>query len=172
MDVRISDRYRCRESSHGAQFIRGTKVPPRDEVLAETAEAEAGHEIFERIGCNTCHVETMVSAPAGSVINGGTFTVPEALGNKVFHPFSDFLLHDVGTGDGIVQVGPQDTANKLRTFPLWGLRMRPRHMHDLASLTLQDAILRHRGEALLPGIHFRALTPEEKQELITFLNSL
>jgi len=130
------------------------------------------HELFQRIGCNSCHVETMVTAPPGTVINGGTFGVPEALGNKVIHPCSDFLLHDVGTGDGIVQVGPADTTDKLRTFPLWGLRMRPRHMHDLASLTLEDAVRRHRGEALLPAIRFRALTPEEKERLITFLNSL
>jgi CxxC motif-containing protein (DUF1111 family) len=157
---------------HFAQFIRGTKVPPRDEALAATPEAHAGQELFQRIGCNTCHVETMVTAAPGTVINGGTFTVPEALGNKVIHPFGDFLLHDVRTGDGIVQVGPQDTADKLRTFPLWGLRMRPRHMHDLASLTLEDAIRRHRGEALLPSARFRALTREEKEQLITFLNSL
>jgi len=157
---------------HFAQFIRATKVPPRDETLAATPEAQAGHKVFQGIGCNTCHVESIVTAAPGTVINGGAFTVPEALGSKVIHPFSDFLLHDVGTGDGIVQAGPADTANKLRTFPLWGLRMRPRHMHDLASLTLEDAIRRHRGEALLPATRFRALTADEKQELITFLNSL
>jgi CxxC motif-containing protein (DUF1111 family) len=157
---------------HFAQFIRATKVPPRDETLAATPEAQAGHEVFKNIGCNTCHVESIVTAAPGTVINGGAFTVPEALGSKVIHPFSDFLLHDVGTGDGIVQAGPADTANKLRTFPLWGLHMRPRHMHDLASLTLEDAIRRHRGEALLPATRFGALTADEKQELITFLNSL
>ena len=157
---------------HFAQFVRGTKVPPRDEALAATPDAQAGHTLFQRIGCSSCHVETMVTAPPGTLINGGTFTVPEALGNKVIHPFSDFLLHDVGTGDGIVQVGPQDTADKLRTFPLWGLRMRPRHMHDLASLTLEDAIRRHRREALLPALRFRTLTLQEKEQLITFLNSL
>jgi len=41
--------------------------------------------------------------PPGTVINGGAYTVPAALGNKMFHPYGDFLLHDVGTGDGIVQ---------------------------------------------------------------------
>src|SRR6266478_3328451 len=69
----------------------------------------------------------------------GCSSYDEALGNKVIHPYSDFLLHDIETGDGIVQAGPQDTANKLPTAPLWGLRMRPRFMHDLKSLTLQDA---------------------------------
>jgi CxxC motif-containing protein (DUF1111 family) len=94
------------------------------------------------------------------------------LGNKIIHPFSDFLLHDIETGDGIVQNPPQDTANKLRTVPLWGLRMHPRHMHDLRSLTLENAIDRHRGEAEHVRNRFRDLSPAEKQALLTFLNSL
>ena len=99
-------------------------------------------------------------------------TVPEALGDKIIHPFGDFLLHDIGTGDGIVQVGPQDTANKLRTAPLWGLRTKPRFMHDLRSLSLEDAISRHEGEAREPAKRFRELSPEEREALITFLNTL
>jgi len=98
--------------------------------------------------------------------------VPAALGNKIIHPFSDFLLHDIETGDGIVQNPPQDTADKLRTAALWGLRMRPRFMHDLKSLTLEEAINRHQGEAEDVTRQFRELSPAEKQELFTFLNSL
>jgi CxxC motif-containing protein (DUF1111 family) len=157
---------------HFAQFIRGTKVPPRDTALAATVAGRAGRTLFERIGCNTCHVESITTAPAGSVINGGVFIVPEALGNKIIHPFSDFLLHDIETGDGIVQTPPQDTADKLRTAALWGLRTRPRYMHDLRSLTLQDAITRHLGEARHVSRRFRDLSPDEKQQLFTFLNSL
>jgi CxxC motif-containing protein (DUF1111 family) len=101
------------------------------------------------------------------------FVVPDALGNKIIHPFSDFLLHDIETGDGIVQTaGLQETANKLRTAPLWGLRMRPRYMHDLLSPTLENAIERHRGEAEHVSRRFRELSPAEKQDLVTFLNSL
>jgi CxxC motif-containing protein (DUF1111 family) len=157
---------------HFAQFVRGTKVPPRDAALAATAAAQAGQALFEQIRCNTCHVETITTAPAGTVINGGAFAVPDALGNKIIHPFSDFLLHDVGTGDGIVQNPPQDTANKMRTAALWGLRMRPRYMHDLKSLTLENAIDRHEGEADHVAHRFRELSPAEKQELFAFLNSL
>jgi CxxC motif-containing protein (DUF1111 family) len=157
---------------HFAQFIRGTKVPPRDTALATTAAGRAGRTLFEKIGCNTCHVESITTAPAGSVINGGAFIVPEALGNKIIHPFSDFLLHDIETGDGIVQTPPQDTADKLRTAALWGLRTRPRYMHDLRSLTLQDAITRHLGEARHVSRRFRDLSPVEKQQLFTFLDSL
>lgn len=157
---------------HFAQFIRGTKAPPRDTALAATAAAQQGENIFDRIGCSTCHVGTIVTAPAGTPINGGTFVVPDALGSKIIHPFGDFLLHDIETGDGIVQNPPQDTANKLRTVPLWGLRMHPRHMHDLKSLTLENAIERHGGEAERVRHRFRELSPADKQALFTFLNSL
>ena len=113
-----------------------------------------------------------MTAAAGTVVDGGTFTVPAALGNKLIHPFGDFLLHDVGTGDGIVQVGPQDTANKLRTAPLWGLRTKSRFMHDLKSLSLENAIARHRGEAAEPANEFKELSPQDRQDLVNFLNSL
>lgn len=157
---------------HFAQFIRGTRVPPRDATLAATAAALEGGRLFDTIGCATCHVSTIVTAPAGTVIDGGTFTVPEALGSKIIHPYGDFLLHDIETGDGIVQNPPQDTANKLRTVPLWGLHVHPRHMHDLKSLTLESAIERHGGEAERARDGFRDLSPAEKQALIAFLNSL
>jgi CxxC motif-containing protein (DUF1111 family) len=157
---------------HFAQFIRGTMVPPRDTALAATPAAVRGGELFRRVGCSVCHVESITTAPTGTVIDGGMFTVPEALGDKVIHPFGDFLLHDIGTGDGIVQVGPQDTANKLRTAPLWGLRTKPRFMHDLRSLSLENAISRHEGEAHEPARRFKELSPEERGALITFLNTL
>jgi CxxC motif-containing protein (DUF1111 family) len=157
---------------HFAQFIRGTMVPPRDTALAATPAAIRGGQLFGQIGCGVCHVASITTAPAGTVIDGGMFTVPDALGDKIIHPYGDFLLHDIGTGDGIVQVGPQDTANKLRTAPLWGLRTKPRFMHDLGSLSLEDAISRHEGEAREPAKRFKHLSPEEKLALITFLNSL
>ena len=78
--------------NHFAQFIRGTKVPPRDAVLCATAAAQEGQTLFETIGCATCHVSTIVTAPGGTVINGGAFTVPEALGNKIIHSSLQRLL--------------------------------------------------------------------------------
>ena len=168
----VPDNIGLADIDHFAQFLRGTKAPPRDSVLAASAAAHAGQQIFENIGCASCHVSTIVTAPPGTVIDGGAFTVPDALGNKIIHPYGDFLLHDIETGDGIVQNPPEDTANKLRTVPLWGLRMHPRHMHDLKSLTLESAIERHGGEAAQERNRFRDLTAAEKQALITFLNSL
>src|ERR1700677_3621715 len=156
---------------HFAQFIRGTMVPPRDTVLAASSAAIRGQALFTQVGCSVCHVQSITTAPAGTVVNGGMFVVPVALGNKIIHPYSDFLLHDVGTGDGIVQVGPQDTANKLRTAPLWGLREKARFMHDLKSLSLEDAIHRHDEEARDAARQFRELRPEAREDLITFLRT-
>ncbi len=177
---------------HFARFMRATKAPARDAVLAETAEAKRGSALFEQIGCGTCHVKSLTTAPAGTKINGGTFTIPDALGQKTFHPFSDFLLHNVGTGDGIVMAWEehygrsvykvswknlsgdefQKTRNKVRTPPLWGVRLRTRLMHDGASVTFLDAILRHRGEASHVRYSFQRLSRKDKEALFQFLRSL
>jgi len=155
-----------------AEFIRATKAPPRDADLAGTAAALTGSQLFNQVSCNVCHVTTLRTAPAGTAINGGQFVVPDALGAKIIHPYSDFLLHDVGTGDGIVQNGGPSSRNKLRTAPLWGLRTRTRLMHDGASLTPRDAILRHDGEARFVINNFRNLTDLQKNQLLIFLRSL
>src|ERR1700691_3968495 len=81
---------------HFARFIRATKAPARDTQLASSPFARQGSGLFIRIGCATCHVETMTSAPAGTKINGGTFAIPRALGSITFHAYGDFLMHDVG----------------------------------------------------------------------------
>src|SRR5947209_9108 len=157
---------------HFARFMRATQAPPRDTTLAATSDAVTGANLFNAIGCNICHVTSITTAPAGTVINAGAFTVPAALGSKIIHPFSDFLLHDVGTGDGIVQNGPQDTANKMRTTPLWGIRNKSRLMHDLQTFTRNNSILRHGGEATGVINNYRALSTTQKNQLITFLQSL
>lgn len=155
-----------------ARFMRASKVPPRDLNLAMTPDARAGEQLFNRIGCAICHVTSIVTAPAGTALNGGTFIVPPALGGKVIHPFSDYLLHDVGTGDGIVQNGDHTTANKIRTAPLWGLRTRTRLMHDGQALTYEDAVRRHRGEATFIIAAYNALNDRQEAQLLRFLRSL
>ena len=155
-----------------ARFMRATKAPPRDETLAATASAQRGDQLFTLIGCDVCHLRTITTAPAGTVINQGAFIVPAALGGKTIHPFGDFLLHNIGTGDGIVQNGGPSTRNKVRTAPLWGLRTRDRLMHDGTSLTRNEAILRHAGEAGPVIFNYRNLAAADKDALITFLNSL
>lgn len=155
-----------------ARFMRATKAPSRDTQLAATPDAQAGSRIFDQIGCNICHVRNITTAPVGTVVNGGQFTIPAALGNKIIHPFGDFLLHDIGTGDGIVQNGGNSTRNKIRTAPLWGVRTRNRLLHDGESLTFNDAILRHRGEASATTVLYLTLSQTQKNQLSTFLRSL
>jgi CxxC motif-containing protein (DUF1111 family) len=155
-----------------ADFMRATKAPSRGPI---TADVIAGERLFRQVGCNVCHVQSIVTAPEGSLINGGTFTVPPALGNKIIHPYSDFLLHNIGTGDGIpVQSAPEyaATAHQMRTAPLWGLRTRNRLMHDGLSFTLTEAIQRHAGQAMSATRSFNALSPAQKNQLFAFLNSL
>ena len=177
---------------HFARFIRATKAPARDSQLANSAAARKGSDLFGKIGCATCHVEALTTAPAGTKINGGTFTIPPALGSITFYPYGDFLMHDLGTGDGILQAIQEhygrkvfrlmsnhlskqdfeDSRNKIRTAPLWGVRLRPRLMHDGASLTFRDAILRHRGEANHVSQQFQKLKKEDQDAIIEFLRSL
>jgi len=149
--------------------IRQTAPPPRDETLASTAVAQAGEEVFREVGCGICHVSTYRTLPPGTRINGGTYKVPKFLGNEVINPYSDFLLHDVGTGDGIPQAAKpefldQSTANKFRTPPLWGLRFRATHlMHDGDTPSPEQAIKRHGGEATKVRDRYQLLSPEQKQ---------
>jgi CxxC motif-containing protein (DUF1111 family) len=155
-----------------ALFMRSTKAPPVDEALAATDDARAGRRLFDQIGCETCHTSTLVTAPPGTLINGGALKVANALGNKIIHPFSDFLLHDVGTGDGIVQNGGPSTRNKMRTPPLWGLRLRGRLMHDQLSFSFEDAIRRHGNQGAAARARFNNLTSGDKRRLLAFLASL
>jgi len=175
-----------------ARFMRATKAPARDTILAASSQAVRGSTLFDSIGCATCHVRTLTTAPAGTVINGGVDTVSPALGSKTFHPFGDFLLHNVGTGDGIVMTMQEhygrramqrvwnnfsrpafgNTQFKMRTAPLWGVRLRPRLMHDARSLTFRDAIGRHGGEATAVTNRFLQLSKREQLAIIEFLKSL
>jgi CxxC motif-containing protein (DUF1111 family) len=154
------------------RFMRSTKVPPRDTVAAATSDAIAGASLFNSIGCNICHVTSITTAPAGTVINGGAFTVPAALGSKIIHPYSDFLLHDVGTGDFIVQNGGQGTLTQMRTPPLWGLRTRTRMLHDGSAPTRNIAILDHTNQAEPVIQNYINLSLTQQNQLIAFLNSL
>jgi CxxC motif-containing protein (DUF1111 family) len=155
-----------------AGFMRATKAPSRGTI---TTSVQAGASLFNQVGCTACHVPSITTARPGTVINGGAFTVPAALGNKIIHPYSDFLLHDIGSGDGIPVLSTAEyepTAKQIRTALLWGLRTRNRLMHDGLSLTVEDAIQRHSGQAAEAAHRYHALSGGEKQQLLDFLDSL
>lgn len=161
-----------------AEFMRATQAPPRDaDIIAKfQADVDAGEALFESMNgqysCSVCHLPTILTGNRCQPINGGTFNIPDALARKRIHPFGDFLLHDIGTGDFIVQNGGPVTRTTVRTAPLWGVRTRPQLMHDGLSLTFNEAILRHSGEALQVRLRYQALSADDKRKLITFLESL
>jgi CxxC motif-containing protein (DUF1111 family) len=153
-----------------AQFIRQLRAPGRGAI---TTAVNNGNTLFTQIGCAFCHTPSINTVPPGTAINQGAFIVPAALGNKNIRPFGDFMLHDIGTGDGIVQNGGAGTRNMVRTAPLWGLRIRPELMHDGLSLSINDAIQRHAGTGgTFVRNSFNQLDPVQRADLIAFLNSL
>ena len=140
-------------------FMRFLAPAPRRPV---TVQVQQGEHVFSEIGigCASCHVPTMTTGP-NSVA---------ALSNKPVNLFSDLLLHDIGTGDGIEQ--GEATGSEFRTAPLWGLSRRNRFMHDGGSNTIEKAILRHGGEAQNARDRFGELSPADHDALLAFLDSL
>jgi CxxC motif-containing protein (DUF1111 family) len=119
-----------------------------------------GERVFSAIGCEACHVPVLSTGPSANPLFDRR---PAAL-------FSDLLLHDVGTGDGIRQGAAE--ANEIRTPALWGLRVRRPLLHDGGAATIEDAIGRHRNEAELARRGFERLSPQDRQRLLAFLKSL
>jgi CxxC motif-containing protein (DUF1111 family) len=138
-------------------FMRFLAPAPRGPI---TPQVQRGEQVFSQIGCASCHVPTMMTGP-NSVA---------ALSNKPVNLFSDLLLHDIGTGDGIEQ--EQAKGNDFRTAPLWGLSRRDRFMHDGRSNNIQDAILRHSAEAQNAHNGFVGLPQSDHDALLAFLDSL
>ena len=161
-----------------AEFMRATQAPPQDRDIQKqfSTDIAAGAALFESMNsqysCSVCHVPSITTGNRCQPINGGEFRVPEALARKTIHPFGDFLLHDIGTGDFIVQNGGPITRTRVRTAPLWGVRTRTNLMHDGETLTFNDAIMRHAGEATQVRNRYIALSPSDNRKLITFLESL
>lgn len=153
-----------------ADFMAATRAPGRQNPLP--AAAVRGDSLFSAVGCSVCHTRTFTTAAPGTLINGGAFSVPAALGNKIIHPFSDFALHNIGTGDGIVQNAGQSSANQIRTPPLWGIRGRNRLMHEGLNVTIFDSIQLHAGQATAARNNFNSLTASQRNDLIAFVLSL
>jgi CxxC motif-containing protein (DUF1111 family) len=253
------------------RFMRSTMAPPQADATAEPGRVARGRSIFGKIGCAECHHPSFTTAAEG--IQFGDLKLPKALAGKTIFPYSDFLLHDIGTGDGIVQTqyaerpptglvtatseapraaadlplpqrnvnvsidfdrlnallrgqpdpkyprngfagvqtanllpaiqvrDPQttalravngraarpqvggrseriallytaDTAQLIRTAPLWGLRTRPQLLHDGRALTIRGAIRAHRRQAERARAAFGRLSGTDQQLVLDFLNFL
>jgi len=168
----------------------------------QTDRTERGRSVFNRIGCGSCHVGDLTINhdrrvadvetnydPTHGVFNslfataspllytwddGSGFPVmKQAAGNSfvVKDIFTDFKRHDLGTNfyernwDGTMQT-------QFLTRPLWGVGSTGPYGHDGRSMTLNDVILRHGGEALKSRNAYAGLWPGAQDNLIAFLNSL
>ncbi len=125
-----------------------------------TDEARTGEQVFTAVGCASCHVPALTTGASKSA----------ALNRKTLALFSDLLLHDVGTGDGIGQEAAQ--PDEIRTPALWGLRVRRPLLHDGSAATTAEAIRRHGGEASGVIERYRAATEPLRRALLAFLDSL
>lgn len=121
---------------------------------APTAESEHGRALFDSARCTSCHVPLLVGPRGG---------IPA---------FTDLLLHDMGEelADGIVQ--GFGLAYEYRTQPLWGVAAAGPYLHDGRADTLDEAIRAHGGEALASRDAYVAMSSEERDDVIAFLESL
>ena len=120
-----------------------------------------GEQVFRRIGCANCHTPSLVT---------GASPIP-ALDHRVFQPYSDFLLHDMGTlGDGIAQGAA--SGSQMRTAPLWGLNARHTFLHDGRAKSAAEAIEAHAGQGQWARAEYYRLNPRQRAALLAFLGSL
>jgi CxxC motif-containing protein (DUF1111 family) len=140
-----------------ASFMRFLAPVSRQYVDEVTRQGEA---LFGAVGCASCHVPSL---PTGPSVSTPFHRRPVPL-------FSDLLLHDIGTGDGIRQAAAE--PGEFRTPALWGLRFRRPLLHDGSAATVEEAIARHRGEADRVRQAYERLPREERTALVWFLNSL
>ena len=139
-------------------FMTMLAPPPRG---PRSLQVIRGSGVFARSGCANCHTPVLVTGASPIA----------ALSHKVFQPFSDFLLHDMGAlGDGIAQGAA--TGRQMRTAPLWGLRTRSLLLHDGRATTIVAAIKLHGGQAATSRTRFMRLGLFDRFALLSFLRSL
>ena len=119
-----------------------------------------GERIFQAVGCAACHVPALATGPSANPL----------FNRKSVPLFSDLLLHDIGTGDGIPQAAAR--PEEIRTPALWGLRLRRPLLHDGSAATIEDAIDRHQREGELARKGVAGLRADDRARLMAFLRSL
>ena len=160
-------------------YMQSLGVPARRNV--NDPEVKMGERMFYEAKCHLCHVTTLHTRPRGSVLLHGT-QLPW-LGNQTIHPYSDFLLHDMGSE--IMGVGLNDNyvsglarGNEWRTTPLWGIGLQEKvnghtcFLHDGRARNFVEAIMWHGGEGEASRNLFKAMTKERRDALVKFLESL
>lgn len=155
-------------------YLHALGVPARRNV--NHPEVLKGEQMFERAKCNLCHVPTLHTKPEGVQLIDGT-NMPW-LGNQTIHPYSDYLLHDMGPelGDDFSQFDA--SGDEWRTTPLWGIGLQEvvnghsHFLHDGRARNFVEAIMWHGGEGDVSRQTFSKMTKDERNALITYLRSL
>lgn len=160
-------------------YMQALGVPARRDV--NDPEVKRGEEMFYQAKCHLCHVTTLHTRPRGSVLLNGT-DLPW-LGNQTVHPYSDFLLHDMGSE--IMGVGLNDNyvsglarGNEWRTTPLWGIGLQEKvnghtyFLHDGRARNFIEAIMWHGGEGEASKNLFKNMPKSDRDALVRFLQSL
>lgn len=135
----------------------------------ESPQVQRGQELFEQLNCSGCHVPKHVT--------GDDMEHPE-LSSQTIYPYTDLLLHDMG--EGLADGRPDGVADgqEWRTPPLWGIGLLKRvngHiqlMHDGRADGFEEAILWHGGEAKDAAASYKKLSKDERDALVSFLESL
>jgi len=148
-------------------YLRTLKIPIRRN--ADNPDIVAGEQMFKTIGCNKCHISEWSTMDSDL----------EILSNKSFAPYTDLLLHDMGSGlDDNYTEGIAETY-EWRTPPLWGLGLSKDSqggeyflLHDGRAASIEEAINLHGGEGEAGKQRFKALSEAEKNQIIQFLESL
>ena len=160
-------------------YMQALGVPARRNVNDPTVKR--GEQMFYKAKCHLCHVTTLHTRPGGSTLLNGT-RLPW-LGNQTIHPYSDYLLHDMGSE--IMGVGLNDNyvsglarGNEWRTTPLWGIGLQKvvnghtYFLHDGRARNLTEAIMWHGGEGEASKNIFKKMSKSDRDALLAFLNSL
>lgn len=129
----------------------------------------SGQKIFYEIGCNNCHNQSFTTSKHADI--------PE-FNNQKIYPYTDLLLHDMG--EGLADNRPDGDATGLewQTPPLWGIGLvqtvngHTTLLHDGRARNVEEAILWHGGEAEETKNQFKNLSKTERENLISFVNSL
>ncbi len=155
-------------------YMQCLGVPARRKVSDETIKR--GEEMFYEAKCHLCHTVTLHTRPRGSVLLNNT-QLPW-LGNQVIHPYSDFLLHDMGPGLDDDYPSGLAMGCEWRTTPLWGIGLQELvnghtyFLHDGRARNLTEAIMWHDGEGAASRILFSRMTKDDRDALLSFLQSL
>ncbi len=149
------------------QFNKFLAPPSRG---TETDSTRNGERLFSKVGCALCHTPTLTTDRSPIA----------AFDSKPVNLYSDLLLHRMGPdlADHITQgdAGPDE----FRTAPLWGVGQRLFFLHDGRTDDLMTAIRAHasgnvlscRSEANHVIKNFKALSEQEKQDIVNFLRIL